>query len=121
MSMAHVSTMMELLRNRPANQRWSAAVGGPECSREARSKDGNLELDRCGTTHFADSDGVFNTTFWHALRVYSVPDRKAFFSLPLHISEGTATGLFAQKDGHNYLVVRRGLTLLTYLLPERTN
>jgi hypothetical protein len=121
MSMAHVSTMTEFVRNRPANQKWGAAAGGPECSREARSKEGNLELDRCGTTHFADSDGVFNTTFWHALRVYSVPDRKTVLSLPLHIYEGTATGLFAKKDGHNYLVVRRRLTLLTYLLPERAN
>ena len=121
LSLAHVSTMMELKGNHPANQRWGPAAGGPECSREARSKEGNLELDRCGTTHFADSDGVFNTTFWHALRVYSLPDRRTVFSLPLHISEGNATGLFAQKDGHNYLVVRRGLTLLTYLLPERTN
>jgi len=96
-------------------------MGGPDCSTEARSKEGNLELDRCGKTHFADSDdGVFNTTFWHALRVYSVPDHATAFSLPLHISEGTASGLFAQKDDHTYLVVRRGLTLSTYLLPERT-
>lgn len=121
MSMAHVSSMTEFDRNRPVNQKWGAAAGGPECSREARSKDGNLELDRCGTTHFADEDGVFDTTFWHALRVYSLPDRKTALSLPLHIYEGTATGLFAQKDGHNYLVVRRGLTLFTYLLPERIN
>jgi hypothetical protein len=119
MSMAHVSTLTELRRNRPADPRWSIAMGGGECSRETISKDGNLELDRCGTVHFADPDGVFNTTFWHALRVYSVPDHSIIFSLPLHISEGTASGLFAQKDDHNYLVVRRGLTLLTYLLPER--
>lgn len=121
LSMAHVSTLLELRRNHPANPRWSIAMGGSDCSTEARSKDGNLELDRCGKTHFADSDdGVFNTTFWHALRVYSVPDHATAFSLPLHISEGTASGLFAQKDDHTYLVVRRGLTLSTYLLPERT-
>jgi len=120
MSMAHVSTLLELRKNHPDNPQWSIAMGGSDCSCEARSKEGNLELDRCGTTHFADTDGVFNTTFWHALRVYSVPDHKTVFSLPLHFYEGSASGLFAAKDDHNYLVVRRGLELLTYLLPERT-
>ena len=119
LSMAHVSTLLELQRNHPDNPRSSKAVGGPDCSCEARSEKRSLELDRCGKTHFADSDdGVFNTTFWHALKVLSIPDGKTVFSLPLHFYEGTASGLFAQANDHEYLVVRRGLKLLVYLLPE---
>jgi hypothetical protein len=120
LSMAHVSNLIELERNRPTNPRWTKALGGQDCACEARSKSRNLELDRCGTVHFADSDGVFNTTFWHALKVISVPQGKPVYSLRLHFYEGTASGLFAQADGRDYLIVRRGLTLSTYRLPERT-
>lgn len=118
LSMTHVSSFRELERNHLANPRWSVALGGQDCTCEARNKKGNLELDRCGKVHFAASDGVFSTTFWHALKVLSVPQGKTVFSLRLHVYEGTASGLFAHVDDQNYLIVRRGLKLTTYRLPK---
>jgi hypothetical protein len=92
-------------------------ITGPNCWDVELNKAQTLALFHCGTEHLTDPDGDFGITFWKALKVLSVPDGKTLLSLPLHFNDGKSWGLFSQSSGHDYLIVRQGLTLKTYQLP----
>jgi len=49
--------------------------------------------------------------------VFSIPEGKFLLSLPLHWTDSESSGLFAQADGANYLIVRHGFDLRIYRLP----
>lgn len=114
---AHPTSIDELV-NRPAKERRTTHLAGPDCEFHESNRAEDMALYRCYKEHFTDPYGDFGITFWHALKVFSVPEGKTILSLPLRFYDDKSSGLFAQADGHDYLIVRHGLKLLTYRLPD---
>jgi hypothetical protein len=61
-------------------------------------------------------DGDFSFETSRALKVLSIPDGKTMLSVPLRFYDYTTSGLIAQADGHDYLIVLNGTKLEAYRL-----
>lgn len=118
MEAAHLTSIDELA-NRPAEDERTKNLAGPDCQFQESNRAKDLALYRCGKEHFTDPSGDFGITFWHALKVLSVPDGNSTLSLSLRFYDDKSSGLFAVSNGHDYLIVQRGLKLSTYRLPDR--
>jgi hypothetical protein len=119
LEVAHVSAIDDLPGSDPIDSRYKD-LAGPHCSRENLNKTETLALYRCGTPHLTGGDGDFSFETSRALKVLSIPDGKSMLSVPLRFYDDTTSGLFAQSDGHDYLIVLNGLNgtkLETYRLP----
>ncbi len=116
MGAAHLSGIQQLGDPEGIDERVSN-LAGPGCWYPELAPTGDLALYRCGKEHFSDPYGDFGITFWHALKVLSTSDGKTIFSLPLRFNDSTSSGLFAYKNGRNYLIVRHGSRLRTYEIP----
>lgn len=103
----------------PAVDDATEKLAGPDCDFVTAPTRKDLALYRCGKEHFGDPYGDFGIIFWHALKVLSIPDGNTIFSLPLHIHDSTSSGIFAIKNGREYLIVHHGSKLLTYEIPSR--
>jgi hypothetical protein len=112
---AHLSNIQELALS-PGDSRFSG-LAGPECDQELMNRENTRALYRCGKEYFGDPYGDFGITFWHALKVLSVPDGKPLLSVPLHFYDSTSSGLFAHGNEGEYLLVRHGLKIEAYRLP----
>jgi hypothetical protein len=117
MEAAHLTSIDELA-NRTAGDERTKNLAGPDCEFQESNRAKDLALYRCGKEHFTDPYGDFGITFWHALKVLSVPDGTPALSLSLRFYDDKSSGLFAVANGHDYLIVRRGLKLSTYRLPD---
>jgi hypothetical protein len=116
LEVAHVSAIADLPGSDPIDSSYKN-LAGPHCSRENLNKAETLALYRCGNPHLTDSDGVFDFTTSRALKVLSIPDGKIMLSVPLRFNDNTTSGLLAQADGHDYLIVLNGIKLETYQMP----
>jgi hypothetical protein len=116
LEVAHVSAIDDLPGSEPIDLRYKG-LAGSHCSRENLNKAETLALYRCGIPHLTGGDGDFSFETSRALKVLSIPDGKTMLSVPLRFNDYTTSGLFAQTDGHDFLVVLNGTKLETYRLP----
>jgi hypothetical protein len=115
LEVAHVSAIDDLPGNGPIELKYKD-LAGSHCSRENLNKAETLALYRCGIPHLTGGDGDFSFETSRALKVLSIPDGKTMLSVPLRFYDYTTSGLFAQADGHDYLIVLNGTKLEAYRL-----
>jgi hypothetical protein len=117
MEAAHLSGVQELGDPDGIDERVRN-LAGSGCWYPELAPTRDLALYRCGKEHFSDPSGDFGITFWHALKVLSTNNGRTILSLPLRFNDSTSSGIFAYKNGREYLIVRRGSKLSTYEIPS---
>ena len=117
MKRSGATTELQLETGKEASSDNDARATKLGCEPVVQNAAGSLELRRCGKDYFTDDDGLFCLTLWSALKVFTIPEGKEIFSLPIRFSDSKSSGIFSRADGNDYLLVRRGLKVEAYRMP----